>query len=428
MSKCTGTLYTCPNYFRSYRIEIAAQYGGYQLTKVLMQPDGTCASADFQAVSPTGAVPAFKSCEGVALFDASAIAAFVGGAALSGGDCPVARAQVSQWCSYADQVVLPAALTWVLPCLGVSAYNKTTTDKAREEIRAALAALNKHLDSRTFVVGERVTQADITLACNLLLLFTHVLEPSVRTEFQNVTRWFMTVVNQPQAARVIGAVTLADKMATFDSKKYAELHPKAGGAAAAAPKKAAKKAAEEKKPAAPKKVAEEPAAAPVDKAVDPFAKIPTGKLNLDEFKREFSNKSPAEARDYFWKNFDPEHYSIWYSEYLFPEELRMLFMSANLVSGMFQRLDRLRKHAFGLVGIFGENNKSTISGMWIWRGHDLAFELHEDLQIDYESYKWTKLDCCCPETKKRVDSYFFFDDSANNMIEGKKFSEVKVYK
>ena len=106
----------------------------------------------------------------------------------------------------------------------------------------------------------------------------------------------------------------------------------------------------------------------------------------------------------------------------------MLFMSANLVSGMFQRLDRLRKHAFGLVGIFGENNKSTISGMWIWRGHDLAFELHEDLQIDYESYKWTKLDCCCPETKKRVDSYFFFDDSANNMIEGKKFSEVKVYK
>jgi hypothetical protein len=92
----SATLYTCPAYFRSYRIEIAAEYGGCALTKVIMDAGGkTAATDEFKAVSPTGAVPALKSAEGVCLFDASAAAALVGGCALSGGDCPVARAQVS---------------------------------------------------------------------------------------------------------------------------------------------------------------------------------------------------------------------------------------------------------------------------------------------------------------------------------------------
>jgi elongation factor 1-gamma len=42
---------------------------------------------------------------------------------------------------------------------------------------------------------------------------------------------------------------------------------------------------------------------------------------------------------------------------------------------MFQRLDKMRKHAFGSMCLFGENNNSTISGVWFWRGQDLAFEV-----------------------------------------------------
>ena len=42
---------------------------------------------------------------------------------------------------------------------------------------------------------------------------------------------------------------------------------------------------------------------------------------------------------------------------------------------MFQRLDRMRKHAFGNMILFGETNNSSISGVWIWRGQGLAFEV-----------------------------------------------------
>merc|ERR1712024_69340 len=74
------------------------------------------------------------------------------------------------------------------------------------------------------------------------------------------------------------------------------------------------------------------------------------------------------------------------------DELTMVFMSCNLIGGMFQRLDKLRKNAFSSVCLFGENNNSTISGIWVWKGHDLVFELSDDWKIDYASYDWTKLD------------------------------------
>jgi hypothetical protein len=43
-----------------------------------------------------------------------------------------------------------------------------------------------------------------------------------RKPFGNVNRWFTTVVNQPQVKQVVGAVTLCEKMAQFDAKKFAE--------------------------------------------------------------------------------------------------------------------------------------------------------------------------------------------------------------
>ena len=38
----------------------------------------------------------------------------------------------------------------------------------------------------------------------------------------NVTRWFTTVINQPNVKAVIGEFALCTKMAEFDAKKFAE--------------------------------------------------------------------------------------------------------------------------------------------------------------------------------------------------------------
>lgn len=109
---------------------------------------------------------------------------------------------------------------------------------------------------------------------------------------------------------------------------------------------------------------------------DPFADMSKSTFNMDEFKRVYSNQDTVEkAIPYFWNNFDKENNSIWFCEYKYSEDLSEIFKTCNLVSGFFQRLDKLRKHAFASMCVFGEDNKNTIAGVWIWRGQELAFQV-----------------------------------------------------
>ncbi|GFS26537.1 elongation factor 1-gamma-like protein [Elysia marginata] len=130
-------------------------------------------------------------------------------------------------------------------------------------------------------------------------------------------------------------------------------------------------------------------------------------MNLDEFKREYSNKDIAkEAIPYFWKNLDQEVYSIWTCEYNQSTKGKLGFMVSNLVEGMFQRIEKLRKHAFGSMLVVKCDGTLTIKGLWFWRTQDLVFTLSPDWSVDYESYDWKKLDPASDEAKELVSKYF----------------------
>uniref|UniRef100_A0A8C7BPH7 Elongation factor 1-gamma n=1 Tax=Neovison vison TaxID=452646 RepID=A0A8C7BPH7_NEOVI len=148
---------------------------------------------------------------------------------------------------------------------------------------------------------------------------------------------------------------------------------------------------------------------------------------LDEFKRKYSNEDTLSvALPYFWEHFDKDGWSLWYAEYRFPEELTQTFMSCNLITGMFQRLDKLRKNAFASVILFGTNNSSSISGVWVFRGQELAFPLSPDWQVDYESYTWRKLDPGSEETQTLVREYFSWEGAFQHV--GKTFNQGKIFK
>merc|ERR1711863_170168 len=425
-----GTLFTYPDNFRAQKAEIAAKYSGAKLTVSKDFKFGeTNKSAAFLKKFPLGKVPAFEGSDGLLLTESNAIAYYVANDELRGGSDAAARAQVVQWMCMADNEILPAACTWVFPTMGIMQFNKNATDRAKEDIKAALKTLNDHLLTRTFLVGERVTLADIAVACTMISLYKQVLDPAFRKPFGNVTRWFNTVVNQPNAKAVLGQVDLCTKMAEFDAKKFAEFSGKGDNkkekkekGPKQEPKKQPEKKKEEKKE---KKEEEEAPAAPVEKKPDPFEKMPKGTFDLEEWKRFYSNNDEPESVAWFWEHFDHENYSIWRCDYKYNDELTMVFMSCNLIGGMFQRLDKLNKNAFASVCLFGENNSSGISGIWVWRGKDLVFELSEDWQIDYSSYAWKKLDPDAAETKDLVTQYFSW---TGNDLEGRKFNQGKIYK
>jgi len=401
---------------------IAAKYSGVNLPVADDFVFGeTNKKPDFLKKFPSGKVPALELVDGTCLNESNAIAYFVSNDQLKGKDA-LTKAQVLQWMNFADFEILPAASTLVYSALGAMQANKQTADRAKDDLGKALKVLNDYLLSRTFLVGERVTLADIAVCCTLLNAYRYVLEPNMRNKYGNVNRWFVTVVNQPDVKAVIGGV---------------EMCPAGGAKPVAAPtpaakdnKKADKKAAKAEKPKAEKKAKEPENDDMLDepkpeKSKDPFAEMPKGTFDMDDFKRFYSNNDEVKSVPYFWEKFDPAHYSIWRCDYKYADELTMVFMSCNLIGGMFQRLEKLRKNAFASVCLFGENNNSTISGIWVWKGQGLAFELSEDWQIDYPSYDWKKLDPASEETKKLVDQYFKWEGTD---LEGRKFNQGKIFK
>lgn len=365
--------------------------------------------------------------------ESNAIAYYVSNAQLR-GNSDFEKAEVSQWLSFADNEIQHASSAWVFPMLGIMPYNKNTNERAKQDVKAALTALNARLLNHTYLVGERITLADIVVFCSLLQLYQYVLDPTFRKPFANVNRWFNTILNQPQVKAVVKDFKLCEKEAQFDGKKYAEFQAKLGGQGGGDSKKEVKKD-KEKKPAPAKKEKEPEPTEEMDaadealllepKSKDPFDSLPKGTFNFDDFKRCYSNEEEAKSIPYFFEKFDPENYSIWYGEYKYPEELTKVFMSCNLITGMFQRLDKMRKQAFASVCLFGEDNNSTISGVWAWRGQELAFPLSPDWQIDYESYAWKKLDAKSEETKKLVTQYFSWQGTDKN---GRKFNQGKIFK
>ncbi|CAO1436581.1 unnamed protein product [Diamesa hyperborea] len=424
------SLYTYPENFRAFKALIAAQYSG---AEVKISPNfvfgETNKTEAFLKKFPSGKVPALETKDGKFLTESNAIAYYLANAQLR-GNSDFEKAEVMQWMSFADVEIQPASSAWVFPIMGIMPFNKNSNERAKTDVQAAMSVLNARLVNNTFLVGERITLADIVVFTSMLQMYQYVLDPAFRQPYFAVNRWFNTILNQTQVKAVVKNFQFCEKEAAFDPKKYAEFQAKTGGAVAAAPKPEKKKA---EKPAPAKKEVEEKEEMDLadeflslePKSKDPFDLMPKGNFNFDDFKRSYSNESEEKSIPYFFEKFDPEHYSIWYGEYKYPKELTKVFMSCNLIGGMYQRLDKMRKQAFASCCLFGGDNDSTISGIWVWRGQDLVFPLSPDWQIDYESYEWKKLDPKSAETKKMVTDYFSWTGTDK---EGRKFNQGKIFK
>ncbi|KAK7887022.1 hypothetical protein WMY93_026643 [Mugilogobius chulae] len=119
---------------------------------------------------------------------------------------------VWQWLSFADNELTPVACAVVFPLLGVMGMDKKLQQSSRAELLRVLKILNQALEPKTYLVGEGITLADMAVACAVLLPFKYVLEPQDRKVLTNVTRWFTTCINQPQFVKVLGKITLCEKM------------------------------------------------------------------------------------------------------------------------------------------------------------------------------------------------------------------------
>ncbi|KAJ8287759.1 hypothetical protein COCON_G00004180 [Conger conger] len=128
------------------------------------------------------------------------------------------ESQLWQWINFAENELIPIACAVVFPLLGVTGVDKQLQYSSRGELKRVLGILDKTLQPRTYLVGESISLADIAVSMAVLLPFKYALEPSDRKALTNVTRWFLTCINQPKFQKVLGKIALCEKMVPVSPK------------------------------------------------------------------------------------------------------------------------------------------------------------------------------------------------------------------
>ena len=381
---------------RATKCMIAARYAGVKLEAPKDFEFGKTNETEAYAKNcqPMMRVPSLQTPEGY-IFESNAIARHIARQDKTNqgllGKTVSESSQVDMWVDFTSGELDTHIGTLAMPVFYGAPSNPEKETAAREALMTATKALDTWLEVRTFFVGERLTLADIVVACSIHALFKGLGEKKM--EHTNLVRWYKTVIAQPHFAAHIKECR--DKVPKKEEKKVE------------------KKA--EKKP----EVEEEEAPMPAKKP-NPLDLLPPSKFVLDAFKREYSNKDTRTvAAPFFFDNYDAEGFSCFWCKYKYNNELGMQFMSANLIRGWFQRMDRLHKYAFGSVLIIGEDNKHEISGLFVFRGKGLPEILLE--VDDVEHYTWTEVDVA--KEREAMTDYMCWEGPTINgpVLEGRVF-------
>jgi elongation factor 1-gamma len=320
--------------------------------------------------------------------------------------------------SFFNMEVLPNLGAWYRPLLGWDAYNKKTIDDAQKGAAKAIAIVEAHLLNNTFLVGERITLADLFAVSIISRGFQFFFDKEWRSANPNTARWYETVYNQPIYSDVAVPYELLDTPALLNvpPKKPDQAPKKEKAPAAPKAPKAAK----------PKEDDEEDETPAEPKPKHPLDLLPKSKFAIDDWKRYYSNHDEADSMKWFWENIPFDEYSIWSVKYKYNDELTKKFMSSNLIGGFFTRLEGSRKYIFGAASVYGADNDSVIEGAFLIRGdvHEVAF----DVAPDWESYEFAKLDPTKPEDKAFVESMWSWDKPVT--VSGKEYPHAagKVFK
>ncbi|KAJ9157115.1 EEF1-gamma domain-containing protein [Coniochaeta hoffmannii] len=410
-----GKLYTYEANPRSTAILAVAKANNLDLETVVV--DTANPTPEYLKYNKLGKVPTFVGADGYVLSECMAIAIYVTSQNEKTtllGKTKQDYASILRWMSFFNTEVLPAMGAWYRPLLGKDAYNKKAVEDASAKALKAISVAEEHLGNNTYLVGERITLADLFSVGIIARGFEFFFDTKWRQQYPNVARWYETVYNQP----IYSAV--APKFNLLDTPKLTNVAPKK----AEQPKKEAKKAAP--KAAAPKAAEEEDEKPAEPKPKHPCDLLPRATFPLDEWKRQYSNLDTPEALKWFWENVNFNEYSLWKVDYKYNDELTMTFMSNNLIGGFNNRLEASRKYLFGCASVYGENNDSVIQGAFLIRGDD--YKPVFDVAPDYESYEFTKLDPTKPEDKDFVELQWSWDRPIT--VNGKEYKHAdgKVFK
>jgi len=216
-----GTLYTVPAQYIGYAyLQAVASFAGLQV-KVDDDYDHfvTNKTPEFLAKFPHGKIPAFEGTDGFLVFESSAIALYIASLAPKSsllGTSKEELGEIHQWLSFATNEihVYSQIINQLLEGI-LTPYHKSLHSSLAERQQRSFRTLNQHLSTRTFLVGERISLADIYMATVLKRAFETTYDAPLCKELFHTVRFYETIVNQPSMKKYFGTTEYVQKAKHF---------------------------------------------------------------------------------------------------------------------------------------------------------------------------------------------------------------------
>lgn len=425
----TYRIYSYPDNYRVWKTQIAAAYNNLEVELVSDFKFGVDnKTPEFLRKNPFGKVPVLETPQG-AVFESNAIARYIARVRNDTdlyGSSFFESSQVDQWLDAVANEFEPALTVLYFYTRKIYPISEEQHNEALKDIEKFLTILDNYLLTRTYLVGNKVTLADIVTACALVNGYRGNFGKNIENKFINLNRWFLTCVNQPNFVKVLGPVHAGSAGGDAPAAAAKAASPKAAPADSGKGKgkgkeekaekaeKAGKKDKQEKKPekaAAAAAAEEEPEESYEDKkGANPLDSLPKSKMIFDAVKRQFfeCKKNSTDFFTPFWsETYDPEGYCVYFIDYKYNDENNVFYMTSNLVNGYIQRLEDLRKYGFGVLNVTGQDEDTkpfNIRGVFFFRGPKPPAEMVDCPDTEY--YSLTPLDSSSDEDRQLIEDAF----------------------
>jgi asparaginyl-tRNA synthetase len=137
------------------------------------------------------------------------------------GENSYETSQVDQWLDYAwNEIEVRLQILLASPsALGVTIEQKNAlVTRVKNEFPDSLSVLENHLESRTFLVNEKITLADISLGCTFSILKSYNILTA--SSYPSLYRWYMTVTTQPLMKKVLSSTTTVATTVATSTGEY----------------------------------------------------------------------------------------------------------------------------------------------------------------------------------------------------------------
>ena len=312
------------------------------------------------------------------------------------------RAKINQWIEFGSCEIQQCQKEIIYPIFNWKELNKELADKANKKLRKNIIILEKQLShGKKYILGDNITLADIVLFRYLRFFMMLHFTENIKNGFPKVTKWFENIMNSPEAIEAYGRTILCKKQLKplnikFDKNKKIEL-------------------LKSKKPE-------------LKKEKNPLDSLPPSSFDLNGFKTAFLEEKGNKNKimEKFWKDFDPNGYSLWFMEYQnLKREGKKLFRTRNSKNFFLERIDEdFKNYAFGIHGVYGSEGDYKVRGVWLWRGKEIPKEIKENDYFKYMTIKNLNSD---NDNDRQLVNDYWTKNNEGNKVEGRPLEDFTYY-